>query len=385
MGIDIYQNYSQFYRGTESLKSYGSNGASKKDTLVKYEFNTTDEKGNKVMDKLSKEETFRTMNEISAQYGDNVIVEFSGDALTIMEQHGKGLLDESVEREPIPVETLEGPRVVTEEEWNEIQEKSAKLGDDMVAIMRDVDSASYKEYQRISQEGTASGTREGMTAGFRYLSNWMQKKANENPSWVDEYKAAQKTETDTKVKSSEPKLSKKAADFLAKLRKKYGGFDFIVGNAGDNLRSLVKNSSKEFSVIFSTEELEKMAADEKYADEKIKAMEGAVRMSRQINEQFGFESAFDGNGIKMTKFGISFNADGTTSFFAELEKNSAAQREYIEKHQEEKRTQKREDAKKITVQADSEEELMEKIRKASRNTVYAENEPETGRRFDFSI
>ncbi|MBD5512830.1 MAG: hypothetical protein HDR08_16535 [Lachnospiraceae bacterium] len=117
----------------------------------------------------------------------------------------------------------------------------------------------------------------------------------------------------------------------------------------------------------------------------MKAMEGAVRMSRQINEQFGFESALDGNGVKMTKFGISFNEDGTTSFFAELEKNSAAQREYIEKHQEEKRTQKKEEAKKITVQADSEEELMEKIRKASRNTIYAENEPEAGRRFDFSI
>ena len=79
---------------------------------------------------------------------------------------------------------------------------------------------------------------------------------------------------------------------LKSRRKKYGDFDFIVGNAGDNIRSLVKNSSKEFSVIFSTEELEKMAADEKYAEEKINAMEGAVRMSRQINEQFGFEKRF---------------------------------------------------------------------------------------------
>ncbi|MDE5679071.1 MAG: hypothetical protein K2I01_01380 [Lachnospiraceae bacterium] len=194
MGMNVYQDYSQFYRGTEQLKTYGTNSSSKKDTLVKYEFNTMDEKGNKVMDKLSKEETFRTMNEISAQYGDNVIVEFSGDALTIMEQHGKGLLGGPVEREPIPVETLEGPRAFTEEEWEAIQEKRAKLGDDMAAIMCDVDSASYKEYQRISQEGMASGTKEGMVAGLRYLFNWMQKKANENPRWVEEYKAAQKTE-----------------------------------------------------------------------------------------------------------------------------------------------------------------------------------------------
>ncbi len=398
MGISIYQDYSRFYKGTEQLKSYG-NAASKKDTLVKYEFNTTDEKGNKVMDKMSKEESFRIMNDIASQYGDNVIVEFSGDALTALEQYGKGLLGEPEEREPIPTKPLEGVRAFTDEEWEAIQEKSARLGDDMVAIMRDVDSSAYKEYQRISEEGNASGTREGMTAGFRYLYKWMQKKANENPNWLEEYKAAKKTEQDVKVKDSESKLSKKAAALLERLRKTYGDYDFIVGNAGDDLRSLVKNSSKEFSVIFSTSELERMASDEKYAQEKIDAMKGAIRMSRQINEQYGFESAFAGNGVKLTKFGISFNADGSTSFFAELEKSSAAQREYIEKQREEKRTQKKEEAKEAErekqqerlgrqqtlVQADSIEELLEKIRKVSRNTAYEEREPENGTRFDFSI
>ncbi len=47
---------------------------------------TMDEKGSKVMDKMSKEESFRIMNDITSQYGDNVIVEFSGDALTALEQ-----------------------------------------------------------------------------------------------------------------------------------------------------------------------------------------------------------------------------------------------------------------------------------------------------------
>ena len=51
-------------------------------------------------------------------------------------------------------------------------------------------------------------------------------------------------------------------------------------------------------------------------------------MSDEINAQFGFERAFGKtNGIensadtdtKITKFGISFNSDGTTTFFAELE------------------------------------------------------------------
>ena len=78
----ITENYSKFYKGTEPLKSYGSaDGISGKNTLVKYEFSTTDEQGNKVMDKMSREETLDIMNKISAQYGDNVIVEFSGDAM----------------------------------------------------------------------------------------------------------------------------------------------------------------------------------------------------------------------------------------------------------------------------------------------------------------
>ncbi|MCM1387641.1 MAG: hypothetical protein NC231_09945 [Bacillus sp. (in: Bacteria)] len=89
MAININQDYSQFYIGTEQLKSYGSNTAAKKDTLVKYQFNTTDEHGNKVMDKMSKEETMKVLNDISAQYGENVIVEFSGDGLAALVESKK--------------------------------------------------------------------------------------------------------------------------------------------------------------------------------------------------------------------------------------------------------------------------------------------------------
>ena len=43
MSINVNHDYSQFYMGTEQLKSYGSNSAARKDTIVKYRFNTTDE------------------------------------------------------------------------------------------------------------------------------------------------------------------------------------------------------------------------------------------------------------------------------------------------------------------------------------------------------
>lgn len=89
MSMNVNQDYSQFYMGTEQIKSYGSNPAAKKDTLVKYRFNTTDEHGNKVMDKMSKEETMKAMNDISSQYGDSVIVQFSGDGLAALAEGGK--------------------------------------------------------------------------------------------------------------------------------------------------------------------------------------------------------------------------------------------------------------------------------------------------------
>ncbi len=79
MAMDI-SDYSRFYKDTQYLPHYGSM-AGAKDTLVKYEFNTTDEKGNRIMEPMTKEETLRAMNEISSMYGDNVIVQFSGDGM----------------------------------------------------------------------------------------------------------------------------------------------------------------------------------------------------------------------------------------------------------------------------------------------------------------
>lgn len=96
MSMNINQNYSQFYRGTSTIDTY-SGGTVGKKQVVKYEFNTTDEYGNKVMDKMSREETLATMKEIRSQYGEDVIVEFSGDGMAALVESGKKAnLDEIV-------------------------------------------------------------------------------------------------------------------------------------------------------------------------------------------------------------------------------------------------------------------------------------------------
>ena len=203
-------------------------------------------------------------------------------------------------------------------------------------------------------------------------------------------------------------LSKGAQALLEKLRKSYSDMDFMVADfdKGDNAKDILSRGTKEVSVIFSSSELEKMASDEKYEKEYMERVQGALRMSEQINREFGFTSAFgekSGNS-EINKIGISFNSDGTTSFFAELEKSSARQREHIEKVREEKRAARKEQEKKAekerlenrylredtgvkrtTVQADSMEELLEKIRSVDWGSVKAENRPQSGGRFDFTI
>ncbi|MBD5454026.1 MAG: hypothetical protein HDR30_06920 [Lachnospiraceae bacterium] len=122
-------------------------------------------------------------------------------------------------------------------------------------------------------------------------------------------------------------------------------------------------------------------------------MENAVKMSEKINQQVGFGKKGD-TSSEITKIGMVFHEDGTTSFFAELEKSSAKQRERLEKSREEKRADRKEmlsyaknskDTKRTSVQADSMEELMEKIASVDWDAVKSEKKPEYGGKFDFSI
>ena len=208
-------------------------------------------------------------------------------------------------------------------------------------------------------------------------------------------------------KSKEQALSHQAQDVLKQLRDKYGDMDFMVADFtnAEEARAALSKGTKEFSVLFSSEELEKMASDEKYLMQKMQGIDGSVRMSEEINQKYGFERAFGKEGTtgnEIAKIGIAFHDDGTTSFFAELEKSSAKQRERIERAREEKRagekaaekkaeielqsyTKSSTDTKRTSVWADSMKELIEKIGAVDWENVKAEKTPENGSRFDYSI
>lgn len=260
---------------------------------------------------------------------------------------------------------------------------------DLEKLMEKYDPEAYAQYGKFAKGSDGARTQSGLS----FLSKW-----------IDSVKKGLKDGTISSngtsniSKTNESKLSSKAQEFLKNLRKQYGDYDFFLGNSTDDLKALVKSGSKEFSVVFSNAELERMASDEKYAQEKLQSIERSVKMSEEINKKYGFERGFGKEGAALTKIGIVFNDDGTTRFFAELEKSSAKQRERMEKAREEKRAERKKaekeiqsyaknnaDTKHTDVWADSMEELIEKAVSVDWEAVKLEKIPESGGKFDFSI
>ncbi len=125
----------------------------------------------------------------------------------------------------------------------------------------------------------------------------------------------------------EPKLSSKAQDYLEKLRDKYGDYDFIISDDMSNPLELTKNSTKGHSVIFSSEEIEKMADDENFAAKMMDQVESAVKLTNDIDENTKLD-----DDLSFNKIGVEFDAEGrgNQKLFASIEKMSVDQRERLE-------------------------------------------------------
>ena len=241
--------------------------------------------------------------------------------------------------------------------------------------------------------------------GVTSNTNFYDSKALQKKTGTDKVKDAAMAEKT--AKSSEDKLSSKAKAYLENLRKTYGDYDFIIADAGTDRRELLSQSDKEYSVMFSSAELERMASDEDYAAERMSKVQTIVDMSNRIFEQFNIERAWEegatGDAL-LNKLAISVNDDGTMTILAELERFSEKKDAYIKKLQDnrseqekiEEKLQERTEEKKINpykkddeasvkktvVKASSEEELIDKITNLNWDKVQGEK---VGAKFDFSI
>ncbi len=201
--------------------------------------------------------------------------------------------------------------------------------------------------------------------------------------------------------SAESKLSDEAKALLAKIREKYGNMDIMVGDFSteEEAQAMLARGTKEYSVLFTSDELEKMAADEEYANENFNRIDEAVKTMQDIADQLAEEDS----DTQIDRIGISFGSDGKMEIFAALREASDKQAERIEKAREEKAQEAKEDEKKAEtektspfadraprpektalVRASNLNELVEKIKEMNWDVIEAKYPPKEGGKIDFT-
>ncbi len=209
-----------------------------------------------------------------------------------------------------------------------------------------------------------------------------------------------------KVDSSEEKLSAKAKEYLKNLREKYKDYDLVVADPDKDTKDISDASDKEITVIFDSDELEKMAEDEEYGNAQLQRMESAIEESKKLNDQLQAEDGSFPDGM-ISKITIEFDSTGNMKIFAELEKSSAMQKERIEANKEKQKEEKKAEEKKTaeqkaaekyskqseksqdysqktSVEASSFEELLEKIKGIDWSNIPTEN-INAGDKIDFTV
>lgn len=197
----------------------------------------------------------------------------------------------------------------------------------------------------------------------------------------------------TEKKESQVTLSAKAKKLLEELKKNYKNMDFMVADyeSDEEAASYLARGTKEYSVLIEPETLEEMAADKETEAKYRGILDDAVGQLKDMESQLGDKKD------EVAHLGISIGNDGKVSYFADLEKVSERQKDFIERTRENKKEERTAQAKKAEenaakgrtkrtrVEADSVEELLEKIKAVDWEQVKAEEKPVTGGRFDFTI
>lgn len=158
-------------------------------------------------------------------------------------------------------------------------------------------------------------------------------------------------------------LSDKAKDYYSKLKSKFGNMEFIA--VSKDMKESVKANAAAYGnankmvVLIDEEKLERMASDESYR----KKYEGIIAMSQ--SQLANAKKSLASSGANVKNFGMSVNEDGTTNFFATLEKSTADQTKRLEKKQEQKKAAKAKEKKQAEKKA--EEKRLEKAKEAKKS------------------
>ena len=198
----------------------------------------------------------------------------------------------------------------------------------MEIVMNNISGGSYASYV-AGYAYTASGlnkTEKKETAN--------QNTANAVKNDTSAYGVSGKKEVSGKREVSgqtigNPKLSEKASKYYDELKKKYANMNFIL--VSEDMKEQAKANAAGYAnankmvVLIDEDKIERMAEDENYR----KQYEAIIANAASGMSQLGSSIAATGASVK--GYGMQVNDNGTATYFAVLEKSSAAQKERIEK------------------------------------------------------
>lgn len=154
----------------------------------------------------------------------------------------------------------------------------------------------------------------------------------------------------------QPKLSEKAREYYEELKAKYQNMDFIL--VSTDMKEIAKANAGSFAnpekmvVLIDEEKIERMAVDEQFRKQYEGVIASAQTKMPEIKQALG-------NAFNVKGFGMQVNDNGTSSFFAVMQKSFDDQAERLEKQRAEKKQEKKE-AEKKAEKKEREERLEEK-------------------------
>ena len=169
-------------------------------------------------------------------------------------------------------------------------------------------------------------------------------------------KAAKSTKTEkAKILSAEEQLSDKAKSYLKNLRRSRNFVDFRIAEKGKENDALAGKSNKEFTVVLSNEEIEKMATDKKFEREQLNTLDQTVKSMLMAQTGIGNNNGTNKTNVEDIKsIAAKTQEDGTTMLIASLEKSTSSARKIAEEQDKKREAKKLEEKREAKRAAEKE-------------------------------
>lgn len=217
-------------------------------------------------------------------------------------------------------------------------------------ILSKVESGKTKESQKVDKQ--ASGKEAELAKATGGKEAVVQRDSLELSGRAKEVaaKGTQATKAEkTKALSAEEGLSDKAKTYLKNLRRSRNFVDFRIAEKGKENDALAGKSNKEFTVVLSNEEIEKMATDKKFEREQLNTLDQTVKSMLMAQTGIGNNNGANKTNVEDIKsIAAKTQEDGTTMLIASLEKSTSSARKIAEeqdKKREAKKLEEKQDAK----------------------------------------